>query len=223
MTLPPTPDERDVRYFRCWQRVSVALQKSMRRWAREIYFRDAGRFADRDAAYVLLVYSVSRPFFGRPRAEFTYDAADAETIESAWQFIGTALRGVLGEMEARLREAGAVELAHRYDPVWYQDILAAARKRERHFLKLLAREAKVIDAVIDLGTRRDSGAEARFERIAGGALRNFHGVNMREMIPKIRVRTSSLLQTGHNGWDGVDDCSTGVTHVTASLPILSGE
>lgn len=195
MLLPPTPDERDPLYFRCWQRVSVTLQKSVRRWAREIYFRDIARCADRDAAYVMLVYSVSRPFFGRPRSEFTYDPADAETMKSAWQFIGTGLRNVLAEIEARLREEGEIELSHRYEPVWYQDILRAVEKRERHFLKLLAREAKVIDAVIDLGTRRDAAAESRFERAAGGALRNFGGVDMRALIPKILGQTASLLDS----------------------------
>jgi hypothetical protein len=70
------PAERDLQYFSTWQRVSVTLQRSLRAWIPNIYFRDISQFEDREAAYPLLIYQASRPFFGRPRTEFTYDAAN---------------------------------------------------------------------------------------------------------------------------------------------------
>ncbi len=42
---PTSPAEDDPLYFRAWQRVSVALQRGMRQWISEFYFRDFDRFA----------------------------------------------------------------------------------------------------------------------------------------------------------------------------------
>src|SRR6185437_10246471 len=143
--------EKDPRYFRTWQRVSVVLQKAMRRWIPEIYFRDLARFEDREAAYQLIVYAASRPCYGRPKTEFTYDISDPDTLPTTLRTIGQSLRNVLGPIEQRLREAGQPRLARRYLPVWYQDILNDVRKKPKLLTALLAREAKLIDAVIDLG------------------------------------------------------------------------
>jgi len=43
------PAERTPRYFQTWQRVSLALQKTLRRGIPELYFRDnVARYEDRD-------------------------------------------------------------------------------------------------------------------------------------------------------------------------------
>src|SRR5579871_2596988 len=89
------PAERDPRYFRTWQRVSLALQKSLRQWIPELYFRDLERFQERSEAYQLIVYGACRPFYGRPRTEFTYDIADPETLPLALKNIGHSIRVVL--------------------------------------------------------------------------------------------------------------------------------
>ena len=122
MVFPPTPDERDPRYFRTWQRVSVVLQKSFRQWVRELYFRDIARFADRDEAFVMIVFSVCRPCYGTPRSEFTYDAADPETLTTARRSIGQALRNALapGDVLDRLECLAVVaerQVEHRLDGV----------------------------------------------------------------------------------------------------------
>ncbi len=187
MWFPETPDERDPRYFRTWRRVSVELQKAFRKWASEIYFRDAANFSHRDDACTMVVFSASRPFYTRSRTEFTYDMAEPEqALASAWRTIGMGIKAALAALEKHLFEAGRVELAHRFAPVWHQDFLVAVQnRRRREFIRMLAREARLIDAVIDLGTRRNAAAERRFEWIATKSLRNFLGVDMTELIPRI--------------------------------------
>jgi len=187
------PEECEPEYFRCWQHVSLALQKSFRRWGREIYFRDPARFEDRDAAYTMIVWSACRPCFGRPRYEFTFDVADPRTFGSAWRLLGKSLRGTLAPIEKRLREAGEFELAHHYAPVWHQDILVAVKKRPRPFIRLIATEARLVDAVIDLGTRRDEHAATRFHRIASNVLRSFLGEDMRELTPMVLDEAGRVL------------------------------
>lgn len=206
MIFPPTPEERDPRYFRTWQRVSVELQKSFRRWASEIYFRDLTRCQHRDPAFLMVVFSAARPFYGRPRAEFTYDLAEPEqALASAWHTIGTAIRSTLAPLEQRLLEAGLPELAHRFAPVWYQDVLVAVKKRSRReFIRLLAQEARLIDGLIIFGTRRNPAAEACFAALATATLRNFHGVDMTELIPRILASAADVAgRANHLGQGGI--------------------
>lgn len=174
-----TPEERDARYFPVWQQTSLALQRAMRKWIPEMYFRDTARYEDREKSYPLIVYQASRLCFGRARTEFTYDVADPETLPTAFRMIGQALRRVLAEVETALRESGRPELARRYAPVWYQDILNAVKKRPRRLLELLGDEAALVNAVIDLGTDRRMNAVKPFAKAANAALRNMYGQDMR--------------------------------------------
>ena len=175
--LKNAPRERDPRYFRIWQRVSLALQRAMREWIVERYFEGGpARFEDRETAYNVLVYGACRLCYGRPKTEFTFDVADPQTVASAMHNIGVALRLVLQPVEKRLRQADRRELARRYSAVWRQDILRDVKKRPRVLIDLIAAEAKLIEAVIDLGT---SGDLRRFHRGATGALRNLLGEDLR--------------------------------------------
>src|ERR1700720_3746265 len=60
-----SPEERDPRYFQAWQQASLALQKALRQWIPELYFRDTARYEDRERSYPLIVYQASRLCFGR--------------------------------------------------------------------------------------------------------------------------------------------------------------
>lgn len=199
-----TPAERDPGYFRCWQRVSLALQHAMRQWIPEIYFRDESRFEDRDEAYQVAGFAASQPFHGRARTDFTYDVADPAALESALRNTGRRMQAVLGPIELRLRERGRLPLSRRYAPVWYLDILGAVKKRHRRLIALLACESKLIDAVIDLGTSRDRAAARRFERIAIAALRSVGGVDFREIIPRALEEAARVLREQHGPIDGGD-------------------
>jgi hypothetical protein len=203
------PAERDPNYFRRWQRVSIALQNALRRWIPEMYFRDEFRFDDREEAYQVVAYSASQPFHGRARTEFTYDVADPATLEIALRNTGRRMQAALGPIELRLRASGRLELARRYAPVWYLDILGVVEKRHRRLIGLLACEAKVIDAVIDLGTARDAAAVKRFLRIANASLRNVGGVDFRERIPSVIEEAGRILNEQHRALRGADDIVDG--------------
>lgn len=187
-----TPDETNLSYFPTWQRVSLRLQKALRNWIPELYFKDIARYEDRDAAYPFLVYEASRVCYGRPRTEFAYDVADAETLPMSLRMIGRAMQSALSGVEARLHEAGRPALARRYAPVWHQDILAAVRKRPRKLVELLATDAAVVNAVIDLGTAHSAAAVSVFARTAGAALRSVSGDDMRGLA--VRALDEATLE-----------------------------
>lgn len=190
---PTTPLESHPSYFRTWQHVSVALQRGLRVWVPEYYFRDLGRLEDRDAGYTMVVYSACRLFYGHARTEFTYDIADEATLPAAVRAIGCGIERELTRLEARLEASGRAELGRKYSPLWYQDVLATVKKRPRRLVTLLAREAKLIDAVIDLGTQRNRAAARRFAIRANSALRNLGGVDMRGLLPRVLNETTIVL------------------------------
>jgi hypothetical protein len=187
------PDELQPRYFQTWQEVSLALQVALRSWIPEIYFRDAARYEDRDAAFPLLVYAASRPCRGRPRTEFTYDVVDPEVLPNALHLIGTSLQNVLRRVESYLHQCGRPELARRYAPLWHQDVLRAVQKRPRQFVGLLGDEAAVVSAVIDFGTAGGMQAVKPFAKSANLALRNMYGEDLRPLAFKALEEATRAL------------------------------
>lgn len=173
------PGERDADYFPRWRRVSLALQRWLRDSIAEEYFRDPARLEDRADCYPMIVYQACRPFFGKPRTEFTYDLRDfpwcEETLAASWKLTGRGLQRVMGGLEARLRAMGNEQLARRYSPVWFEDVLVAVQRRPRLYADLLAREAAVINAVIDLGTQPKVDSVNRSSKIISQQLRKIHG------------------------------------------------
>ena len=156
------PTERDPGYFQAWQRVSLALQRWLRDQVADAYFQDLAYFENRPAAYPVIVYQASRLCHGRPRTEFTYDLRDypecRTTLISSWKLTGRAIQAILKRIELRLNKAGMTELAHRYAPVWHQDVLVAVKNKPKAYVELLMAESAVINAAIDLGTERSVGA-----------------------------------------------------------------
>jgi hypothetical protein len=189
------------RYFQTWQKVSVALQRALRQWIPEVYFHDPARYEDRDASYALLVYEAGRVCHGRPRTEFTYDIADEETLPCAMNMVGTAMQEVLKTVERRLYESGRPELARRYAPVWYKDVLHAVRNKPRPLMALLGNEAVLINAVIDLGTARSMNAVKPFAKAANLALRHMYGEDLRPLAARVLQEATNALEneTGTNG------------------------
>jgi hypothetical protein len=134
----------------------------------------------------MIVYQACRPFFGRPRTEFTYDLRDFpwcdDTLAASWKLTGRGLQRVLAGLEARLRAMGNEQLARRYSPVWFEDVLVAVQRRPKLYADLLAREAAVINAVIDLGTQPKVESVNRSAKIINQQLRKIHGPkNARDM------------------------------------------
>jgi len=191
---PTAPAETDPEYARTWQRVSVAIQIAMRRWALESFLRDPARCEHREYAFAMIVYAASRVFYGRSKSEFTLDVVDSPLVQRALIGIGTPLQRALAQVEARLREDGREELACRYSPVWYLDVLLAGRRRPKPLIAMLAREAKLIEAVIGWGTERSEAAARRFMRVSHASLRGFHGIDMTELIAAVLKEVTMSLE-----------------------------
>lgn len=204
------PPERDPEYFPTWQRVSLALQRWLRDQTAARYFRDPARFADRAECYPLIVYQACRPFFGRPRTEFTYDLRDfpwcEDSLEASWKLTGRGIQRVLSGIEQRLLDLGQESLARRYSPVWHEDVLVAVRRKPKAYASLLAREAAVINAVIDLGTQPKVANVNRSAKIVNLQLRKFHGEDMRALgCGVFEEATRALARYGQSLGDDVLD------------------
>ena len=202
------PTERDPGYFRAWQTVSLALQRSMRDSVAAAYFEDVARFEDRQAAYPVIVYQASRMCLGRPRTEFTYDLRDypecRTTLAASWKLTGRAIQAVLQRIELRLNEAGMGRLAHLYAPVWHQDVLVAVVKKPKSYVALLTSESAVINAVIDLGTERSVEAANRFGKTVHLNLRKVHGMDLKRLGAGLLDEAARVLsQCGANCSDHV--------------------
>jgi hypothetical protein len=207
------PTERDPEYFRVWQRVSLALQRSLRDDVASAYFEDLARFENRQAAYPVIVYQASRLCHGRPRTEFTYDLRDypecSATLATSWKLTGRAIQAVLRGIEGRLNGAGMTELAHRYAPVWHQDVLVAVKKKPKAYVDLLMAESAVINAAIDLGTERSVEAANRFGKTVQLNLRKVYGMDLQNLgAGTLEEATRILAQCRLSSADDVSDTGT---------------
>jgi hypothetical protein len=164
------PPERDGRHFRTWQRVSVQVQREVRTLAAQTLFADGSRVeVDLDRALTIAVYSSCQPCYGCPSMEFTYDTSDIYMLPEALRLIGRSLQARLVQISAGFQ--GDDLLKRRFAPVWHHDILNAVKKKPRMLRELLAREAIMIDALINLGTTRTERSTRRFVRRTCAAAR----------------------------------------------------
>jgi len=184
-------------HFAVWQSVSMNLQSSLRAWIAEEYFRDIARFEDRANAYPMLVYQAARVCHGRPRSEFTYAFNDFPTcrltLALAVKMTGRSLQTLLASTEQRLNAAGMPELARRYAPVWYQDVVMAVRKKPKPFLALLAAESAFINALMELSLDRTAGGVHSFSKAANRALRRVYGMDARPLGVRALEQATAVL------------------------------
>jgi hypothetical protein len=202
------PTERDPGYFQAWQGVSLALQRWLRDQVADAYFQDLARFENRQAAYPMIVYQASRLCHGRPRTEFTYDLRDYPechtTLAMSWKLTGRSIQAVLRRIEQRLNDAGMTELAHRYAPVWHQDVLVAVKKKPKAYVDLLMAESAVINAAIDLGTERSVEAASRFGKTVHLNLRKVYGMDLQALgAGALEEATRALAQSRAGRSDGL--------------------
>lgn len=189
-----TPAETDSQYFRTWQRVSVHLQKELRPWISEQYFRNAARAEDRDSGYSMVLYGACRPCYGRRPADFTYDVADPSTLPAAWRTVGRALQLELARVVQQIQGVALPPLVRRYAPVWHQDILIAVQKKPRRLIALLACEAALINALIDWGTIRSASAEKRFAKTVATAARAYAVTDAAELRSHVLLRSAEVIR-----------------------------
>jgi hypothetical protein len=212
-TWAGTPSERDPQYFSTWQRVSLVLQRWLRDRIAGMYFHDIARLHDRAAAYPMIVYQASRPCFGHARSEFTYDLRDypdcRDTLATSWKMMGRPMQRALAPLEQRLLEAGYPQLAHRYAPVWHEDVLIAVQKNAKPYAELLSRESAIINAVIGFGTDRSVDSINRLARVLNQSLRRVHGQDMRRLATgMIEEAHRALSQESARGAENVADMGT---------------
>jgi hypothetical protein len=165
-----TPLERDARHFGTWRKVSIQVQREVRALAARIFFAEQWRTAvNLDRAFTMVVYSSCHPCYGRRPMDFTYDICELATLSAPLRLIGRNMHARLAQISEGFQ--GDSRLKRRYLPVWHVDILHAVKSKPRTLIELLAREATMIGALIDFGTRRDARSERRFMKAAIRAAR----------------------------------------------------
>jgi hypothetical protein len=79
------PRERTAGYFPTYSAVSKAMQTAMRGWIREWFAANVEILQKPHAAYALLVYQCTHPFYGRPTNIFTYEIQQTDTLHKAFR------------------------------------------------------------------------------------------------------------------------------------------
>lgn len=207
------PGAGDLRHFAVWQEVSMALQRCFRDWIHAEYFQDAAMFEDRETAYAVVMYKTARLFRGRARREFTYDLHDYPecrlTVALALKMTGLRLQDLLAEIEQRLHSAGRPELARRYAPVWYQDVVAAVRKKPKGFIALLTAESAFINALIELSLDKTHAGVQHFSKAANQALRKVYGMDLRHLGTRALEEVTRVLSANVDANNAEGRVSTG--------------
>jgi hypothetical protein len=155
------PPERDGRHFRTWQRVSVQVQREVRALVMQNFST-----ANVDRAFTMIVYSSCQPSYGQRPMEFTYDLGDPATLPLALRLIGRTLQTRLAQIHCE-----DARTKRRFAPVWHVDIVNAVKRKPRLLIELLAREATMINALIDLGTMGEKRVAKRFVKSTLAAAR----------------------------------------------------
>jgi hypothetical protein len=164
------PGERDAGHFQTWQRLSIHVQREVRSLAARNFFAEEGRAAaDLDRAYTMVVYWSSQPCFGRRPMDFTYDIGDLIALSTVLRLIGRGMKANLAQISAGFESDP--RLKRRFLPVWHLDILKAVKNKPRTLIEMLAREATMINALIELGTMRNKRTTRRFIKNTAAAAR----------------------------------------------------
>jgi hypothetical protein len=169
------PPERDGRHFRAWQRVSVQVQREVRSLVLKIFFAEQWRAgANLDRAFTIVVYSSCHPCYGRRPMEFTYDICELALLSAPLHLVGRSMQARLAQIIPEFQ--GDARMKRRFAPVWHLDILNIVKKKPRLLIELLAREAAMINALIDMGALRRERSTKRFLKTTSAAARVL-GVN----------------------------------------------
>jgi hypothetical protein len=146
-----TPGERDPNFFDIYSKVSLAVQRLMRRWLPFVYFSDPGRYEDVRVAYPLVFYRSTRPCAGRPRSDFAYDLVSPDRPGVARDWAARPLAAELGRVRQLLIAVGRRDLARYYDPEDAPAILRSIVQQPRRINALLTGDAFLIDRLVQVG------------------------------------------------------------------------
>jgi len=159
------PAERSLAFYGAFTGVSSAVQRCLRLWLPYAYFAEMDRYDDFDSAWPLLVYQASKPFSRRMRSEFTYDPMNPKSVSLAFSHAGRRLPGILETVEALLLRADRQQTAELYKPSQAKKIIAAVRRGPHRFNNLLASDAHLVGALVNLANRsRKLGKELKADQ-----------------------------------------------------------
>jgi hypothetical protein len=207
------PPERDARHFRAWQKVSVQVQREVRSLVATTFFAEEWRSAvDLERAFTNVVYTSCQPCYGRRPMEFTYDICELAMLSAPLRLIGRSMRARLTLISAGFQSNP--QLKRRFLPVWHYDILNTVLNKPRTLIKLLAHEAIMINALINLGTRRDERTGKLFLKsiLSAARLLGVDSTELQDLVLRTAIENLSggrIFKDAHMFTPGSPDARIG--------------
>jgi hypothetical protein len=156
-----TPEETRKSYHPIHSKVSVAVQRVLRRWIAFDWFDDLRLFEDTLTSHAVLAYSAMTPYVRRIRSEFTYDTMDPDWMESIFVHSRAALRTVLRATRRELLNLGYKRLASEYFPAYAKYIMERAKKQRRCLHQLVETENGIVNRLLRMGVELRGERSAR--------------------------------------------------------------
>jgi hypothetical protein len=184
------PGERDAAFSDVYPRVSVAVQRSLRTWLPRMFFTSLERYRILEKAFPLLVYSSSPPYVGVSKYDFTYDIFSEDSMALFFRRVARQLPKQLSRVHAVLQQAGDRKIVAHFHPVRVQEVLRSVQDKPKYLLGLLAADAFLVNAFVNLGCgmreagqqngellrrRRIAAAASAFAQQAGKRLNRLYG------------------------------------------------
>jgi hypothetical protein len=120
-----------------WAAVSVAIQKALRQWLPYLYFTAPDAMRNPEAAWAMEVYSASRPYFGKTRAELTWDVLDSRTLRRVARSASANLYSVLARIESVFNPGRVPTI-----------VPSRRRKRRSRVLRFIIRDRKLLNTLL---------------------------------------------------------------------------
>lgn len=162
-----TPLERDRDFSRVYGRMSVAVQRAMRRWLPFVYFSDLDRYDTRFAAYSLLIYQLSHPFVADGSTQFSYDAISDESTAQARRTAWCHIKQELVRVRRLLQAAGRHDSARRYGPKRLSKAMAIVQRHPHSMDGLLYADSVFVNQLIQFGIHCRRSVSERLEKSLG--------------------------------------------------------
>lgn len=179
-----SPHPRQPDFGPAFERVSIRLQRLLRRWVPALWLNHVDRFAMLEIAYPLAVYAATPPRVAGPESGFTYDTTLCWSVMRARKGAAAALPDVLAAIEQRLQSAGQPRLAEYYHSRRLREVARSAAGKTGLYPGLLRNEAYLLDELIRLAenarglrpllARESSKAGRWLAQVTGETARRMH-------------------------------------------------
>jgi hypothetical protein len=143
------PHSRNDYFLPVFAAISTSIQRTMRKWIPYLGLKDPCNYADPLAALPLLVYAVSRPFYGSRKGAFTYPLRGAAGLREAFQSALPGFAETTAAIHGELLAAG--HSSHRsFNPARARTLLGTVYRQRRRFASLLAADAFFVEEILHL-------------------------------------------------------------------------